>query len=69
MYVENPEYLEIEKALKEQRAAHEALREKRGKLHGRLVELEAQREAFINERIVEYISLRARHIATMNSHH
>ncbi|GJL75957.1 hypothetical protein [Nitrosomonas sp.] len=69
MYVENPEYLEIEKALKEQRAAHEALREKRGKLHGRLVELEAQRDAFINERIVEYISLRARHIATMNSHH
>lgn len=68
VYVENLEYVEIEKGLKEQRAAHEALREKRGELHGRLVELEAQRESFINERIVEYISLRARHVATMNSH-
>lgn len=68
VYIENLEYIEADKALKEHRIAHEALREKRGQLHGRLVELEAEREAFINERIVEYISLRARHIATMNSH-
>lgn len=68
VYVENLEYLELEKSVKEQRAAHEALREKRGQLHGRLVELEAQREAFINEKVVEFISLRARHIATMNAH-
>lgn len=68
MYVESLEYIEIAKALKEHRISHEALREKRGAMHGRLVELEAQHEAFINERIVEYISLRASHIATMNSH-
>lgn len=68
VYVDNLEYLELEKALKEQRAEHEALREKRGQLHGRLIELEAQREAFINEKVVEFISLRARHIATMNAH-
>ncbi|PTN12494.1 hypothetical protein [Nitrosomonas aestuarii] len=68
VYVENLEFIEIEKALKEHHATHEVLREKRGQLHGRRVELEAEREAFINERIVEYISLRARHIATMNSH-
>lgn len=68
VYVDNLEFLELEKSVKEQRAAHEALREKRGQLHGRLVELEAQREAFINEKVVEFISLRARHIATMNAH-
>lgn len=67
-YIENPEYIEIEKALKEQQATHEALREQRGRLYGRRVELEAQHAAFINERIVEYISLRARHIATMNAY-
>lgn len=68
IYVDNLEYLELEKSVKEQRAAHEAMREKRGQLHGQLVELEAQREAFINEKVVEFISLRARHIATMNAH-
>jgi hypothetical protein len=68
MYIENLEYLEVDKALKEHLVAHEALREKRGQLHGRLVELEAQYQAFINERIVEYISLRAHHVATMNAH-
>lgn len=68
VYVDNMEYLELEKSVKEQRVSHEALREKRGQLHGRLVELEAQREAFINEKVVEFISLRARHIATMNAH-
>ena len=68
IYIENLEYIEVDKGLKEHLVAHEALREKRGGLHGRLVELEAQREAFINERIVEYISLRAGHIAAMNAH-
>jgi hypothetical protein len=68
VYIENLEYIEINKALKEHLVAHKALREQRGQLHGRLVELEAERLAFINERIVEYISLRARHIAAMNSH-
>ncbi len=68
VYMDNLEYLEIEKALKEQRAIHETLHQKRGELHGRLIELEAQREAFINEKVVEFISLRARHVATMNAH-
>jgi len=68
VYIENLEYLELEKALKEQRTVHEALREKRGELHGRLVELEARREAFISDKVMEFVSLRARHVATMNAH-
>ncbi len=67
-YIENLEYIEVDKALKEHLVTHEALRELRGKLHGRLVELEAERQAFINDRIVKYISIRARHVATINSH-
>lgn len=68
VYLENPEYVEIEKALKDHLVAHEILREKRGKFHGRLVELTAKKQAFINEKIVEYISLRASHVAHLNSH-
>ncbi len=67
-YFENLEYIEIVKALKEHLIAHEALGKERNQIHGRLVELEAARQAFINERIVEYISIRARHVATLNSH-
>ncbi len=67
-YIENLEFIEVSKALKEHLAAHEALREQRGNMHGRMVELEAEHDGFINKKIVEYISIRARHIAAMNVH-
>lgn len=68
VYLENPEYVEIEKLLKDHLAVHEGMREQRGTLHGQLVKLTADRNAFVNERIVEYISLRASHVARLNSH-
>lgn len=68
VYLENPEYIEIEKALKDHLVLHEALREQRGNMHGRLVELTNEKSAFVNDKIVEYISLRASHVARLNSH-
>lgn len=68
VYLENPEYVEIEKLMKDHLAVHEGMREQRGTLHGHLVKLTADRNAFVNEKIVEYISLRASHITRLNSH-
>jgi uncharacterized protein YacL len=67
-YIENPEFIQNERARKDHSAEHEKLEEKRRQVHGRITELEASRQAYINEKIIEYISLRAKHISTMNAH-
>lgn len=63
MYTENPEYLEIEKALANHTPAHEALRKDRAATHGRVVELSASRQAHINECVADFIALRGRFAA------
>jgi len=60
VYVENLEYLEIEKALKTHLPQHEALCARRAEIQGRLNALLAERQAFINHKLADYVSLRAR---------
>ena len=56
----NLEYINAASALEEHRITHEALREMRGNNHAQRIELEAERQAFINKRIAAFVSLRAR---------
>lgn len=65
---DNPKYIEAKRALKDHRAEHEMREERRRQVHGRIIELEALRQGYINNKIIEFISLRAKHIATMNAH-
>lgn len=66
-FIQNPEYIEIERALKDQLAEHEKLGKGLGEVCGQITELEASREAYINEKIIEYICLYARSEAERNS--
>ncbi len=59
-YVENLEHINISRALKAHMIKHERLRDERNANHGSIVQLEAERQAFINERIAEYLAHRAR---------
>lgn len=60
VYVENLEYLEIEKALKAHLPQHEDLCARRAEIQGRLNALLAERQAYINHKLADYVALRAR---------
>ncbi len=65
-FIKNPEYIQITKILAEKINDHEALREERSRKQGRIKELEAARQAFINEKIADYINMRDRYSAINN---
>lgn len=60
LYTENPDYINAEKALKTHQLEHENLRESRGKNMAAIAVLNAARQAYINERIADFVALRAR---------
>jgi len=62
-WAKNMEYVAIEKALKAHLQDHKKLRELRNNRHARLIKLEALRQATINEKTAQYMSLRARFAA------
>jgi len=45
---------------------HDTLGQERGEIHGRLVQLEALKQAFIDEKVARFISLRTRFGAFQN---
>ena len=59
-YTENPDYTNAKKALDAHIISHEKLRDARGKNIADIAVLNAARKAFINERMADYMALRAR---------
>jgi len=63
---ENPEYLDTKRAAKEHQPKHDTLRDELGQLRGRLISLDAERDALIKQHIDEFIAYRARVNAANN---
>ncbi len=59
-YTTSLEYMNVENALKQYRVEHQELREQRAQNHARITELAAKRQAFMNERIADYLAKRSR---------
>lgn len=66
VWIENPAYQALEAQYKVHRKDHEALRQTRSDNHARLIELDAARQAFINEAVAEFVHLGARFSAVNN---
>ena len=56
-YMENLEYIEVQKSLQEHQATHQLLQSDRKQKRAYLIELQAQREKQINEAVIDFISL------------
>jgi len=65
-FVDNPEYIEANNAYLAHKKDHDALGEERGKTQGRLVQLEALKQALIDEKVARFISLRTKFGAFQN---
>ncbi|MEW8626263.1 MAG: hypothetical protein AB2551_10965 [Candidatus Thiodiazotropha sp.] len=63
MFIENPEYIEVVKAIEAHLPAHEKLRQQRASTHGRVVELSASRHSTINRAVADYLAMRSRYTA------
>lgn len=66
-YTDNLKYLSLEKSLKNHLIAHEKLCQQRAEKHGLYIELINKRDAYINNKVADYINLRGRFDAVNNA--
>lgn len=65
-YVESLEYLELNKAIDRVKPERDALHQRRSALVGRKSELEASRQAFVNDQMATFLAEKARFTAQFN---